>query len=109
MQTVLTAYYDSIYEDIKRIQGASGCPKTKVVKRKLEDQEDTRTTPDKDAAADASESTPATPPHGGWAAAASGVEPPLALSTASSPAPSPGGKDAASKRPAGGGRKNATS
>ncbi len=37
VQTVLTAYY----EDIKGVQGASCCPKTKVVKHKLEDQEDT--------------------------------------------------------------------
>ncbi len=37
LQTVLTAYY----EDINGIQDASGCPKTKVVKRKFEDQEDT--------------------------------------------------------------------
>jgi hypothetical protein len=36
LQTTLTAYY----EDIKGVQGASGCPKPKVVKRKFEDQED---------------------------------------------------------------------
>ena len=83
--------------------------KTKVIKRKFKDQEDTRTTPDEDAAADAAADavTPATPPHGGAAAAAGRVELPLAPSTASGPAPSPGGMDAASKRAAGGGRKNA--
>jgi hypothetical protein len=33
LQAVLTAYY----EDIKGVQGASGCPKTKIVKRQFED------------------------------------------------------------------------
>ncbi len=58
--------------------------KTKVIKRKFEDQEDTGTTPDEDAAADAAADavTPATPPHWGAAAAAGRVEPPLAPSTA---------------------------
>ena len=37
LQIVLTAYY----EDIKGVAGASGCTKSKVVKRKFEDQEDT--------------------------------------------------------------------
>jgi hypothetical protein len=76
VQTVLTAYYD----DIKGVQGASGCPKTKVVKCKLEDQEDTRTTQDKDAAADATAdaATSATPLHRGTASAASGLEAPQA-------------------------------
>ncbi len=107
MQTVLTAYY----KDIKGIQGACCCPKTKVVKCNLqlqlckyEDQEDTWTTPDKDAATDAADAaTPATPQHGGAAAATGWVEPPLASSTASSPAPNPGGKGSASKLAAGGG------
>jgi hypothetical protein len=35
LQIVLTAYY----KDINGVQGASVCPKTKVVKRKFEDQE----------------------------------------------------------------------
>ena len=53
--------------------GASGCNKSKVVKRKFEDQDDTGLAPDADAAyastaaaagaADAA--TPATPPDGG--------------------------------------------
>ena len=38
--------------------------KTKVIKRKFEDQEDTGTTLDEDAAAAADAVTPATPPHG---------------------------------------------
>ena len=33
LQAVLTAYY----EDIEGVQGASGCPKTKIVKRQFED------------------------------------------------------------------------
>ena len=36
LQAVLTTYY----EDIKGIQGASSCHKSKVVKRRFEDQED---------------------------------------------------------------------
>jgi hypothetical protein len=41
LQAVLTA----LNEDIKGVQGASGCPKTKIFKRRLEDQEDAPTTP----------------------------------------------------------------
>ncbi len=83
--------------------------KTKIIKHKFEDQEDTRTTPDEDAATNAAADavTPSTLPHWGAAASACRVEPPLAPSTASGPAPSPGGMGAASKRAAGGGRKNA--
>ena len=40
LQTVLTAYY----EDIKGVVSASGSAKTKVVKRKFEDQKDTGAT-----------------------------------------------------------------
>jgi hypothetical protein len=36
LQGVLTAFY----EDIKGIQGASGWPKTKIVKHQIEDQEE---------------------------------------------------------------------
>jgi hypothetical protein len=45
--------------------------KTKVIKRKFEDQEDTRTMQDEDAAADAAADAviSATQPHGGAAAA----------------------------------------
>ena len=49
LQAVLTAFY----EDIKGVQDASGCPngcpngrpKTKILKRRFEDQEDAGTTP----------------------------------------------------------------
>jgi len=41
LQAVLTAFY----VDIKGVQGASCCPKTKMVKRQFEDQEDAGTTP----------------------------------------------------------------
>ena len=59
MQTVLTAYY----EDIKGVVSASGCTKSKVVKRKFEDQDDTRLAPDADAAdACAAAADAATPP-----------------------------------------------
>jgi hypothetical protein len=54
--------------------------KTKVmIKHKFEDQEDTITTQDKDAAADAAADAviPATQPHGGAAAAVGRVERPL--------------------------------
>ncbi len=82
--------------------------KTKVIKSKCEDQEGTWTTQDEDVAADAAAYpvTPATLPHGGAAAPAGRAEPPQAPSTASGPAPSPGGMGAASKREAGVGRKN---
>jgi hypothetical protein len=36
LQAVLTAFY----EDIKGVQGASGCPKIKVIKRRFADQEE---------------------------------------------------------------------
>ncbi len=77
--------------------------KTKVIKHKFEDQEDTGTTPDEDGGGGGDAVTPATPTHWGSAAATGRVEPPLAPSTASGPAPSPGGIGAASKRAAGGG------
>ncbi len=59
--------------------------KTKIIKGKFEDQEDTRTTQDEDAATDAAANAipPFTPPHWGAAAAAGRVEPPTAPSTAS--------------------------
>jgi hypothetical protein len=46
LQTVLTAHY----EDIKGVMSASGCTKSKVVKRKFKDQDDTGLAPDADAA-----------------------------------------------------------
>ena len=36
LQAVLTAFY----EDIKGVQGASGCPKIKVIKRRFADQDE---------------------------------------------------------------------
>jgi hypothetical protein len=77
----MTAYW--YYEDIKGVQGASGCTKSDVVKRKFEDQEDTERAPDADTA-DSTAATAATPPDAGAAAAFGGEEPP--------PASSPGGK-----------------
>ena len=52
----------------------------KVVKCKFKDQEETRATPDEDAAADAAANAaaPTIPPHGSAAAAAGRVEPPAA-------------------------------
>ena len=51
LQAVLTAFY----EDIMGVQGASGCAKAKVIKRKFEDQVDTD-------AADAAPPPPPPPP-----------------------------------------------
>jgi hypothetical protein len=77
----MTAY--EYYEDIKGVQGASGCTKSKVVKRKFKDQEDTELALDADTA-DTAAATPATLLDAGAAAASGREEPP--------PAPSPGGK-----------------
>ena len=89
LQTVLTAYY----EDIKGVVSASGCTKSKVVKRKFEDQDDADADADADAAAavaaaaaeappaEAPPATPATPPDGAAAGnAPGGEEPPAAPS-----------------------------
>ena len=82
----------------------------KVIKCKFKDQEETRATPDEDAAANAAANAaaPTIPPHGSAASAAGRVEPPAAPITASSPATSPGGTGKG-KRVAWGGRKNAGS
>ena len=88
LQTVLTAYY----EDIKEVASASGSAKTKVVKRKFEDQDGTDLAPGAagavgaagDTAADADAAAaamPATPPSESEATAPGRAEPP--------PAPSP--------------------
>ena len=68
LQTVLTAYD----EDIKGVVSASGCTKSKVVKRKFKDQDDTGLAPDASAAdasaaaTDATDAaTPAAPPDAG--------------------------------------------
>ena len=92
LQTVLTTYYEDIMP--VGVQGASGCNKAKVVKRKFEDQDDTEVAQDADAA-DAAADTPATPPDGG-AAPAPGREGPA-------PAPSPGGKSVGAKAARGAG------
>jgi hypothetical protein len=86
LQTVLTAYN----EDIVGVQGASGCTKAKVVKRKFEDhwQEDTVADADADAANTAA--TAATPEGEEATEGASGGEEPP-------PAPSPAGKNGAVK------------
>jgi hypothetical protein len=78
LQTVLTAYY----EDIKRGVSASGCTKSKVVKRKFEDQDDADAAAAvAAAAAEAPPAPPATPPDGAAAAnAPGGEEPPAAPS-----------------------------
>jgi hypothetical protein len=83
LQTVLTAYY----EDIKRGVSASGCTKSKVVKRKFEDQDDADAAAAVAAAAaeappaEAPPATPATPPDGAAAGnAPGGEEPPAAPS-----------------------------
>ncbi len=84
LQAVLTTYY----EDIMGVQGANGCHKTRIVKRRFKDQEETRAL------------TPQTPPlcwrsgpprrnaSAGAAGAGSGGEAP----EAPAPAPSPVGK-----------------
>jgi hypothetical protein len=89
LQTVLTTYF----EEIKGVMSASGCPKSKVVKRKFEDQDDADADADADAAAAAAAdvpaaappaaappATPATPPEGAAANAPGGEEPPAAPS-----------------------------
>ncbi len=84
------------YEDIKGVQDARGCHKTKIVKHQLEDQEDAGTTPDEDtsnegAVAGAAEPAvaAAAPAEGETAAAApAGGEAPVVAA----PAPSPAGK-----------------
>ncbi len=84
----------------RSVQGASGCTKSKVVKRKFEDQEDIERAPNAAAAATTTPATPATLPDGGAEAASGGEEPP--------PAHSPGGKSRGNKGLAGGGGKKAS-
>jgi hypothetical protein len=69
LQAVLTAFY----EDIKGVQGASCCPKTKMVKRQFEDQEDAGTTPQDETGIDDAGGAAAAPAAG----AASGCSPRL--------------------------------
>jgi hypothetical protein len=97
LQAVLTTYY----EDIKGVQGASGCSKTKVVKRRFEDQEDDAGNEDADAAADppsdagAPTHAAASPAHAAAAAPAAGAS---GVEEAPAPAPSPPGKGSAAAR-----------
>ena len=97
---VLTAYY----KDIKGIVCASGCTKSKVVKRKFEDQDnipapapapapDPATAPDNAPAPATAADPPASPPDG---RTSSGEEPP--------PAPSPAGKGGKAAKATGGGK-----
>jgi hypothetical protein len=80
LQAVLTAYY----EDIKGVQGASGYPKTKIVKRRFEDQEDAGTTPKDEAGIEDAGGAAAAPAAGAAAAA-----PPAGAAVA---APPPAGR-----------------
>ncbi len=63
LQAVLTAFYD----DIKGVQGASGCPKTKIIKRRFEDREDAGTTPKDETSMSGTVTAPAAaaPPQAG--------------------------------------------
>ena len=84
LQAVLT-WLTTYYEDIKGIQGASGCHKSKVVKSRFEDQDDDAGNEGADdaAAATAARSRAAAPAHARGAGAApaadaSGEEAPAA-------------------------------
>ena len=93
LQAVLTTYF----EDIKRVHGASGCPKPKIVKRRYADPDDAGSTPDEDAVNDAAAplDAAAAPAEGAAAAAApAGGE---AAAAAAAPA---GGEVAAAVVPA---------
>jgi hypothetical protein len=87
LQAVLNIYF----EDIKGFWGASGCHKTRIVRRRLEDQEDDAGNKGADAvdagaragAADASAG--AADASAGAAGAACGGEAPVALTQAPSP------------------------
>jgi hypothetical protein len=67
LQAVLTAFY----VDIKGVQGASCCPKTKMVKRQFENQEDAGTTPQDETGIDDAGGAASAPAAG----AASGCSP----------------------------------
>ena len=81
LQAVLTAFY----EDIKGVQGASGCPKIKAIKRQFADQDEAEDD-DGAAAADSSKEPDAV------AAAA-----PAAAAAAPAPAPAPAAAAAAAE------------
>ncbi len=65
LQAVLTTFN----EDIKGVQGSSCCPKTKMVKRRFEDQEDAGTTPQDETGIDDVGCATAAPAAGAAAAA----------------------------------------
>jgi hypothetical protein len=69
LQAVLTV--TAFYEDIKGVQGASCCPKTKMVKRQFKDQEDAGTTPQDETGIDDAGGAASAPAAG----AASGCSP----------------------------------
>ena len=103
LQTVLTDYY----EDIKGIVCASGCTKSKVVKRKFEDHDDIPAdapapapapAPAADNAADNAADPPPTSPTDGGASSAGGEEP-------APPATSPAGKVGRGAKAGGAGKK----
>jgi hypothetical protein len=81
----LPAVVTTYYVDINGVPGASGCPKTKLVKRRFEDQEDA----DEDAGNEGAAVAAADAAAAALAEAApAGGEAPAAPA----PAPSPGGK-----------------
>ncbi len=92
LQTVLTAYY----EDIKGIVCASGCTKSKVVKRKFEDHDNIPTAAPAPTPAPAAAATPDHDPNNAAAAAADPPASPADGRTSDgdepTPAPSPAGK-----------------
>jgi hypothetical protein len=91
-------------KDIKGVQGASGCAKSKVVKRKFEDKVDTKRAPDADTddAAAATPATPATPQDAGAAAASGRGRSSSILRGGASTAP-PGARSRKQRRTGGGG------
>jgi hypothetical protein len=84
LQAVLTTYY----KDIKGIQGASGCYKTRIIKRQFKDQEATGERTQRTPQPCRSSGPPRCNASAGAAGAGSGREAPAAPA----PAPSPVGK-----------------
>ena len=86
MQAVLTAFY----EDIKGVQGGSGCPKTKILKRLFKDQEDAEQRRKDEAGIEDASGAAAAPASGAAAAAPpAGGEEPAAAPAFAEPVPSP--------------------
>ena len=80
LQAVLTAFY----EDIKGVQGASGCPKIKVIKRRFADQDEAE---DDDGAAAADSSKEPDAVAAAAPAAAAAAPAPAAAAAAAEAAP----------------------